>query len=103
MEQEYLTLKNMGLYPPAKKPAPEETKYKAMQAKVNHLEKECNATQLFTNNYAMRNRQLLSPIRELPMKLYGGEPSHACVGGAAYRHLWFSVLADSSRGHCILV
>ena len=40
MEHEYLTLKNMGLYPPAKKTSPEENKYKAMQAKVNHLEKE---------------------------------------------------------------
>ena len=40
MEQEYLTLKNMGLYPPAKKPTSEETKYKAMQAKVSYLEKE---------------------------------------------------------------
>ena len=40
MEHEYLTLKNMGLYPPAKKPTSEETKYKAMQAKVSYLEKE---------------------------------------------------------------
>ena len=40
LEKRYLTLKNMELYPPANKPAPEEAQYKAMQAKVNYLEKE---------------------------------------------------------------
>ena len=39
-ELQYLTLKQMDLYPPAKKPASEDPKYKAMMNKVSYLEKE---------------------------------------------------------------